>query len=315
MASKNRIWVSAVCAVLVTLLACGCGKQDLPSQTQLQDSTQESTEVYTPTQQPTEPAPPEMEVPVLLYHHIDDTGDGGSCIEEGNFLRHLDALAAAGYTTVTMEQLADYVQKGKPLPPKPIAITFDDGYLSNYEIAYPALAERGMKATIFVIGVSVGKDTYKDTGEPIYPHFSYEQAREMEDSGVISVQTHTYDMHQYLPFEPDGGRKGVLPLESETQEEYLDALREDLQLGIRELEQETGRENISLAYPFGEFTEESEQVCDELDIFITFTIQPKHAKLVKGQAESLRLLGRYYIDDISEQELLDLIEGEAPSDT
>ncbi len=123
------------------------------------------------------------------------------------------------------------------------------------------------------------------------------------------------NMHQYLPFEPDGGRKGVLPLESETQEEYLDALHADLQQGIQELEQETGRENISLAYPFGEFTEESEQVCDELDILITFTIQPKHAKLVKGQEESLRLLGRYYIDDISEQELLNLIEGEAPSDT
>lgn len=314
MASKNRIWICAVCAGMVMLLGSGCGDQANP-----EDSTPDHTGSYiqsetrNPTEVPVEtevPTPPELEVPVLLYHHIDDTGDGGSCIAEENFLRHLDALVAEGYTTVTMEQLVDYVKNGTPLPEKPVAITFDDGYLSNYEIAYPALAERDMKATIFAIGVSVGKDTYKDTENPIYPHFSYEQAQEMVNSGVISVQTHTYDMHQYPPFEPDGARVGVLAFEDESQDAYLDALRADFQRSIRELEQATGQKVISLAYPFGRYSPESEAVCDELEIPITFTIQPEHARLVKGQLDSLRLLGRYYIDDITEEELLELIEDE-----
>ncbi len=248
------------------------------------------------------------DVPVLLYHHIDAQGEGGSTIQTETFLSHLDALEQAGYTTITLDQMIDFVQNGTKLPKKPVVITFDDGYLSNYEIAFPALAERNMKATIFVIGVSAGKDTYKDTGKSILPHFSYEQAREMVASGVISLQTHTYDMHQYQPFEPDGGREGVLSLEHETKEQYLEALRNDFQRGIRELETVTHEPVIALAYPFGAHSSESEQICDELGIPITFTIESKHAGLVKGEPDSLRLLGRYYMDDMSAEELLEMIK-------
>lgn len=249
-----------------------------------------------------------VEFPVLLYHHIDDVGEGDSTIKREVFLSHLDALAEAGYTTITTEQMQAYVERGGELPEKPVLITFDDGYYSNYEIAYPALAERDMKGVIFTIGVSSGKDTYKDTGKPILPHFSYEQAREMVDSGVMAVQTHTYDMHQYRPLEPDGGRVGVLARENETPEEYQDALRTDFQRGIQELEEATGQDVTALAYPFGAHSPESEQMCDELQIPITFTIESEQARLVVGKPESLRLLGRYYIDDISQEELLDMID-------
>lgn len=88
------------------------------------------------------------------------------------------------------------MEKGEALPEKPVVITFDDGYQSNYEYAYPILKKYGMKATIFVIGSSVGKDEYKDTGLPMLPHFGVSEAREMENSGLISIQSHTYDLHQ-----------------------------------------------------------------------------------------------------------------------
>lgn len=253
-------------------------------------------------------APAGTRVPVLVYHHVDAQGQGDSCIQTENFLSHLDALAQAGYTTVLPEELAAYVNGGAPLPEKPVCITFDDGYLSNYEIAYPALAQRGMKAAIFVIGVSVGKDTYKDTGKPMIPHFSYEQAKEMVDSGLISVQSHTYDLHQYGPLEPDGGRTGMLPLDGEPQERYLEILRADLDKSIRELERATEEPVTALAYPAGHYNDEIDRVCGELGIPVTFTIEPRTSKLIPGQPESLRRLGRYYIDDISAAELLKLIE-------
>ena len=76
-------------------------------------------------------------------------------------------------------------------------VTFDDGYSSFYELAFPILKELSIQATVFPIGVSVGKDTYKDTGISIIPHFNWQQAQEMASSGLVSIQSHSYDMHQW----------------------------------------------------------------------------------------------------------------------
>ena len=253
------------------------------------------------------PVPDSVTVPILLYHDVSDTGEGDYIIAEDTLLAHLDAIRDAGYHTVTFQQMAAYVEEGTPLPENPVALTFDDGYLSNYETVWPALQERGMTATIFIIGSSVGKDTYKDTGAGIIPHFSYEQAEEMVTSGVISVQTHTYDMHQYQPLESDGGRRGCLPREDETEAEYRQALEADLARAIEELESNTSETALVLSYPGGDYTQEAEEISAQLGLRASVSTVPQPAVLVRDDPASLRLLGRYNIDDCSTQELLDLL--------
>ena len=250
-----------------------------------------------------------ISLPILLYHEINDTGEGESIISKQVFITHLDALKEAGYQTVTFQQLIDSVENGVDLPKKPILITFDDGYVSNYEIAYPALKERDMKATIFIIGNSVGKDTFKETGSPMIPHFSYEQAQEMVKSGTISIQSHTYDLHQYEPLEGNKYREGILPRSGETMEEYQDAIYQDLKKSISDIQLNLGETVNVLAYPFGLHTKESEEICTELGIKVTLTTQMEPAHLIQGDMNSLRLLGRYSIDDCTVDELFTLIEG------
>lgn len=136
----------------------------------------------------------EVRVPILLYHNIMEDYDPAEKIlhcSPADFETHMRALQDAGYTTIDFAQYRDYVQKGTPLPPKPVIVTFDDGYLSNYEYAYPTLKKLGMKGTIFVI---TGRMGVSDTA---YPHFTWEQAREMEQSGVIDIESHT-DTHPHL---------------------------------------------------------------------------------------------------------------------
>lgn len=258
-----------------------------------------------------ETSPDSISLPVLLYHEINEDGKGDSSIAEEVFLEHLDGIQEAGLQTVTLQQVIDYVENGTPLPEKPILITFDDGYTSNYEIAWPALRERGMTATIFVIGVSVGKDTYRYTDQRTIPHFSYEQAQEMIQSGVIAIQSHTYDLHHYPELEGYPYRLGVLPLEEETVPEYHDAMFDDFGTAITALRDGAGVELLALAYPHGLHTQESEEVCSELGIKATFTTVPEHTQLVKGDPSSLRLMGRYSIDDCSVLELFEEI-GEVP---
>ena len=78
-----------------------------------------------------------------------------------------------------------------------------------------------------MIGVSVGRNTYKDTGIPITPHFSLEQAAEMEASGLISIQSHGYDVHEHRKLDPPPLRHGILRREDETEEDYLAFLHDD----------------------------------------------------------------------------------------
>lgn len=136
----------------------------------------------------------EEAVPVILYHNIAWEVPGEDYAPTLNispelFEEHMRALKDAGYTAISYDAYYNYVTKGEPLPYKPIIISFDDGYSSNYMYAYPILKRLSMKATIFVITDRRGMALSKN------PHFSWNQAREMQDSGIIDIQSHTHS-HQ-----------------------------------------------------------------------------------------------------------------------
>lgn len=163
-----------------------------------------------------------------MYHHLSEDVTNSEMVSPEQFEAQIRALSEAGYTGVSFDELQAYVLRGEPLPEKPVVITFDDGYRSNYTLAYPILQKYGMKATIFAIGVSFGTDHYKDTDYAITPHFGAAEAAEMTASGLISIQSHTYDMHQWPPYETGSAvRENILQLSSESEEAYVQALTED----------------------------------------------------------------------------------------
>lgn len=246
-------------------------------------------------------------VPVLLYHEIDPAADGsnGAVISPETFENHIRALAENGYTAVSPEELTAYVEHGGTLPEKPVLITFDDGYQSNYDYAYPVLKKYGMKATIFVIGSSAGKDEYKDIGQPIIPHFGAEEAREMTDSGLISIQSHTYDLHQAAAYETGTVRENMAPLPGEDEWDYADMLADDTEKERQLILSLTGEEPFALAYPEGRYTELTTSVLVQLGVKITFTTQPGGNTVIRGLPQSLLEMNRYtmYEDTTAEQML------------
>ena len=255
--------------------------------------------------------PEPVSLPILMCHDISETGKGGSTIAYDTLRAHLLALKGAGYHTVSLQQIADFVLWGEPLPDKPILLTFDDGYLSNYEKLFPLLEDLNIQASIFLIGVHTGRTEYKGTCSSINPHFSYAQAREMLESGLVSLGSHTYDMHRYAPLEPkDQAREGVLPLKGEGRSLYCLRLAEDFRLSSRLLTRYTGEAPIALAYPQGLYTPESEAARRQAGYLLSFTVEPEINVLRPGAVESLSLLGRYSIDDISAQALLKLLNKE-----
>ena len=248
------------------------------------------------------------DVPVLMYHHIAEETNGNSMIiTPSDFEAQIKALSESGYTAVTFDQLDDYVTYGTELPENPIVITFDDGYTSNYEYAYPVLEKYGMKATIFTIGSSIGKSKYKDTDYPINPHFGEDEIKEMVSSGVIDIQSHTYDMHQNASYQTGEARTMMLRLSTETEADYIAAIREDVQKNREVLSAITGEDTNVLAYPQGYYNDNTQAIVREEGIRITLSTRPGVHKIIKGLDQSLLSMKRIDANLLTPEELLEKI--------
>ncbi len=223
-----------------------------------------------------------VKVPILLYHNILEDGDVDGhpahvTLEE--FTTQMQALVLAGYTTISFQEYYSFVNDEAQLPEKPIIITFDDGYLSNYEYAFPILQELGMKATIFILTGRMG--AIGGEGEVIYPHFTWEQAKEMDESGVIDIQSHS-DLHPNL-VEQDTGR---IQLE----------LRRSRYLLQKELEKICD----VFAYPFGMYTSDVQVLAEAAGYKITVAVGDKGTNTKDDGLKGLKRLTVFGGTDVTE---------------
>lgn len=130
-----------------------------------------------------------------MYHYISQPPPDAHPYRVGNslapetFVAHLDYLQAQGYTPIPLKDLISYLAAGHPtLPARPIVLTFDDGYEDNYLNAFPALVDRGMTATFFIItdyANRAGKDTFA-------AYADWPQLAEMAAAGM-EIGSHSVD--------------------------------------------------------------------------------------------------------------------------
>ncbi len=265
------------------------------------------TDVLSP--EPLSPDEISTQVPILMYHHLSEDVTNSEMVSPEQFEAQIRALSEAGYTGVSFDELQAYVLRGEPLPEKPVVITFDDGYESNYTLAYPILQKYGMKAAIFAIGVSFGKDHYKDTDHAITPHFGAAEAAEMAASGLVSIQSHTYDMHQWPPYESGSAvRENILPLPGESEEAYVQALTEDFTRSRALLEDATGLPVDVLAYPAGQYSTLAQVTLQSLGVHVTLSTNPGVNTVIRGLPQTLYAMLRFGItEDVTPEALLDMI--------
>ena len=249
-----------------------------------------------------------VRLPILSYHNLSkEPSDSSMTVSTVVFQEQMQTLRELGYTPVSLQAVCDYVNKGTPLPEKPILLTFDDGYLSNYTLAYPILRVFGYPATIFVIGVSIGKDTYKDTGIPIEPHFSLEQAQEMTESGLITVASHGYNVHEVQGYDPDPIRRGVLRKDGESREAYRSFLLQDAERMFSLL----GESAQYFSYPYGLHDADSQRIQQESGIRVTMLFGGSTVNtLYRGTAKCLYNLDRINMTEDIDGKTLRFLLGE-----
>lgn len=184
-------------------------------------------------------------IPVLYYHSVLPDSEVATrnevTISPENLKKQLSLVKELGYTTLTMSELNDYIINSKEVPKKSILITFDDGYADNYVHAFPILKELDMKATIFVISSGIDGGYY----------MSSDQLKDMIKHG-IDIESHTVN-HVHL--------------NTLSYEEQLKELKDSKAA----IEKVTNKEVLSIAFPFGDFNDDTLKAATNAGYSVAFT--------------------------------------------
>ena len=197
-------------------------------------------------------------VPVLMYHHVSPSS-GMITISPANFESQIAGLAAQGYRSLTTSEFAGFMA-GKPVPPKSVLITFDDGYLDNWVYAHPVLERHGMTATLFIITGLIGDGPARPhagtssalpetpshqiakecmfSGEPDRVMLRWSEIQAMRSAGTFEFHSHTHTHTRW-------------DLQCSTTSEKCERMQEELRLSRASLQNHLGQVSDHFCWPQG----------------------------------------------------------------
>ncbi len=226
-------------------------------------------------------------VPILMYHNITDKAYGNKyTVTKAELESDLKYIDEKGYTTVGINDLIAYVEGNGELPEKPIVLTFDDGYESLYVIGAPLFENYNAKVVVGVIGELTEMFTKEEDHNIEYSHLNMEEINEMSKTGIFEFQNHTYYLHKI-----ENGRKGAAKKKGESEEQYSELLKKDLEKVNEQILECTGRKPTAFIYPYGSFSDCSDGIVKELgfNAIVNCTEKPNY---IDGP-EDLYTLYRY----------------------
>lgn len=171
-----------------------------------------------------------VDVPILMYHAIGEPIDNSRindalAVRVNDFKDQMQFLKNNGFTTIDFADLYNILNSQKP-PKNPILLTFDDGYLNNYQDAYPILKKYGFKGTFFIITNFVGS--------PVY--MNWDQIKEMAFNDM-DIESHTLS-HPNLT---------ILS---------FDQLNSELQGSKKTIEEKLDKRVFVICYPSGKYNDD-----------------------------------------------------------
>lgn len=230
-----------------------------------------------------------VRLPVLMYHSVvnDPSRAGEYVITTDELESDFNYLRDSGYTPVFCRELPDYTEGKADLPEKPILLTFDDGCYNNFYYVLPLLEKYGFKAVFAPVGEWTEKAAAEESPSTIYSSMDGENLRSCALSGLVEIADHTYSLHGLTD------RKGVLPREGESAEEYRRMFWSDLDRSRRVIEKACGEPPVTLVYPYGYCSDETEKLAEEIGYKVTLGCEERVNEIKRGDMSCLKRLGRY----------------------
>ncbi|MCL2372376.1 MAG: polysaccharide deacetylase family protein [Defluviitaleaceae bacterium] len=230
----------------------------------------------------------EVHVPVIMYHLVTEKpGQVGKYgIRPGEMEADLVFLRDNGYVTVFMQDLIDFVEEGRPLPEKPIVLSFDDGNFSDYLYLLSLFVEYDMKAVLAVTGKFADDSSKKFAENPKlrYPNTTWAQVKELHDSGHFEIQNHSHNLHS---------KGGSGEKRGEAVADYHSRLAADLQKLQDLCQQHIGVAPTTFVYPLGVIGKDSRRVLEDLGMKASLSCFEGKNMLRKGDRDALFEMHRF----------------------
>jgi len=252
----------------------------------------------------------EKDILVLTYHHISkgffndfDTNTQKTLAQQIEYFR------THGYHFISVENLIQAKKGAKKLPSKPVLLTFDDAYKSFYEFVFPLLKRLNCPAMVAAVGYWIDHpQKYL-----VAPLMSWEQLKEVSESGLVEVASHTFRLHEEIVYTPQGNVTAPVAAlryfpdkkRYETVEEYRERLRTDFEIQKRLFREKLGFSPRVLVWPYGKFNEIAINEALKSGIIFTFGTEEGFNSL-----DDLAAGKRFYIsaDMANIEEFIDFIE-------
>ncbi|HEX2927095.1 MAG TPA: polysaccharide deacetylase family protein [Ruminiclostridium sp.] len=209
-----------------------------------------------------------IRVPIVMYHGILQKSKdlGKFVITPTEFENDVKYLKDHGYDSVSMTDLINYVYNDADLPPKPVVLSFDDGFYNNYIYATPILEKYQMKAVISIVGKYSDESTKAADNNVGYSYLTWEQIKNMSDSGYFEIQNHTYNLHMI-----GSKRRGATKRNGESIEAYKTLLNSDIGKTQERLTKATGIVPNTFTYPYGFVSKDSVPILKEMGFKATLS--------------------------------------------
>ncbi|HEX4044299.1 MAG TPA: polysaccharide deacetylase family protein [Gammaproteobacteria bacterium] len=202
-----------------------------------------------------------ISVPILVYHVLNPTIPSSMTITPERFESQIKWLKDNGYTVIPLKQLVSYLQgKNVTLPAKPIVITADDGWKSDYTYMYPITRKYNIPITLFIYPgtISQGKNA-----------LTWDQLKELMKTGLFDIQAHTFTHPNFKQ-----AKKHMSP------DAYEKFVHRELFDSKKVLEDKLGIKIDYLAWPFGIYDSYLEQQAAKAGYTMSFSIDFRNASRI-----------------------------------
>jgi biofilm PGA synthesis lipoprotein PgaB len=229
----------------------------------------------------------------LAYHDVRDDVKGGAdadrfAVSTAQLAAHFRWLRREGYAVVSIDDLVAARQGAQPLPPKAVLLSFDDGLRSTYTHVWPLLKLFGYPAVISVVTNWIGTEEpvrydHREFGAPDF--VSWSQLREMRESGLVEVASHSHDMHGGVPGNPDGNEQPAATTRQfldggyESEHAYRERLRADFVRSAKVLKRELGAAPRIMTWPYGAHSATARDVAADAGMQISLSLRPADTHL------------------------------------
>ena len=231
---------------------------------------------------------PENQFLVLAYHDVeDDAADQRYLSVRTSALNEqISWLLHNGYHAISVQDIVDAHEGKKALPPKAVLLSFDDGYSSFYTRVWPLLQAWNVPALWAPVGSWVDtpanqKVNFGGLMTPRDRFATWDMVRELSQSPLIEIGSHTWDSHYGIPANPQGSREPAIANRFydkatgsyETDQQFSQRIGDDVRKVTEKITQVTGKAPRAWVWPYGAASGTSLAIARQQGYRLAFTLE------------------------------------------